>query len=162
MNNEPTIAAIHPHDTETPASIRLLSRLRSDSLDRQLAAGTPPGWSRTLAARADYLTSPEHTRGLAEDWEHLLHVARRPAVMRTPRTPLCRDRILAAEAEIRDLIAALSTATSGSAAGVATTSLLLRDGSGPLYNWRCPTDLAETLQNAATQIRKLAATVDKS
>jgi hypothetical protein len=155
MIKDPTPSPFSPQ--ETRGSNRILHVLCSSSLDRQLASGTPPGWSRSLAARADGITTPQHLRCLAEDWEHLLHAARRPATMRSARVPLCRDRILAAEGEIRGLIAALSEARLGSAAGVATASLLLRDGTGPLYSRRCTTDLVEIVLDATMRVRNPAA-----
>jgi hypothetical protein len=134
---------------------RILSFLRSSHLDRQLASGVPPGWSRSLATRARSITTTERCRTLAEDWEHLLQACRRPVAVRTSRLPLSRDRILAAEGEIRDMVAALSDARLESAAGVAKASLLLRDGTGPLYNPRCTTDLGVAIQNATRHIRTL-------
>ena len=156
MTKEPTHSTFS-YD-QTGAGSRLLSRLRSSDLDRQLAAGAPTGWSRSLATRARLITSTERLRGLAENWDHLLQVARRPAVIGTNRAPLCRDRILATEAEIREMVDALSEARPESAAGVATASLMLRDGAGPLYNRHCQTDLAEAVQGATRLIRNPALT----
>jgi hypothetical protein len=69
----------------------LLARIRAPSLDRQIAAGCPPATSRLLAIRARQIVSPAGRRGLAEGWEHVLDLARRPPVPRPPRGPLCRD-----------------------------------------------------------------------
>jgi hypothetical protein len=154
MIKEPTASPPNPH--ETRANNRILNLLRSSHLDRQLASGTPPGWSRSLAARAGAITTSDHLRTLAHNWERLLHAARRPATMRTTRVPLCRDRIIAAEAQIRDLLAALPEARLESAAGVAIASQLLRDGTGPLYSRRCTTNLAAAVQNATRHIREPA------
>jgi len=151
MTKEPTPSTLSFFDTR--ASSRLLGRLRSSYLDRQLASGAPPGWSRSLSARAGRITSTERLRSLAENWEHLLQVSRRPAVILTGRAPLCRDRILATEAEIREMVDALSEARLQSAAGVASASLLLRDGTGPLYNRQCRTDLAGAIQDVTRHIR---------
>jgi hypothetical protein len=155
MTTEP----IHSHlnSFETRLNSRLLSRLRRRDLDRQLAAGTPPGWSRPLAARARHITSTERLRRLAENWEHLLQVSRRPAALLTSHAPLCRDRILASEAEIREMVDALSGARLESAAGVATASVLLRDGTGPLYNRQCETDLTAAIQDVTRRLRNPAA-----
>jgi hypothetical protein len=156
MTKEPTNATLN--SSVTRASSRLLSRLRSNYLDRQLAAGAPPGWSQSLTARARLITSTEHLRTLAENWEHLLEVSRRPAVMGTNRAPLCRDRIMAVEADIRELVDALSEARLESAPGVATASTLLRDGTGPLYNRQCQTDLAGAIHDTTRKIRHPALT----
>jgi len=153
MFKEPTPRTISHADRRWD---RLLAVLRAASLDRQLASGTPPGWNRALAARAGYITGAEAGRGLAEDWEHLLVSCRQPGAARTSRTPLCRGRILAAEAAIHDMLAAISAARLESAAGVAMASLLLRDGTGPLYNRHCPTDLTAAILNATAHIQNPA------
>jgi hypothetical protein len=150
MNKEPTTQTNNPADRRWD---RTLARLRATSLDRQLASGTPPGWNRPLAARARYITGTERGQTLVTDWKHLLDACTQPRAARTLRTPLCRDRILAAEADIHDMLAAISEARLESAAGVAMASLLLRDGTGPLYNRHCPTDLTAAIRNATTHIR---------
>src|SRR5580704_13296998 len=76
---------------------RLLARVQAPSLDCQLAAGCPAGTSRVLAIRGQELASPAGRRELAQGWDHVLDQVRRPSVPRTPRAPLCRDRIAAAE-----------------------------------------------------------------
>jgi hypothetical protein len=65
---------------------------------------------------------------------------------------------LATEAEILDMVGALSEAGLESAAGVAAASMLLRDGTGPLYNRRCKTDLAKAIKDATRHIRNPAPT----
>jgi hypothetical protein len=149
-----TKETMHGHlNRNTRAGDRLLGQLRSHSLDRQLAAGAPPGWSRSLAARAHRITSTDRLGRLAANWEHLLQVARGPAAVGRTRVPLCRHRILASEAEIVEMVDALSEARLESAAGVATAALLLRDGTGPLYNRRCQTDLTRALRGVIGLIR---------
>jgi hypothetical protein len=75
----------------------LLARVRAPSLDRQLAAGCPPGSGRALAIHARQIISPAGQRGLARRWEDVLDLARRTPTPRTPHGPLCRGRIAAAE-----------------------------------------------------------------
>src|SRR5450432_1993581 len=86
---------------------RFLARVRAPSLDRQLAAGCPAGTSRVLAIRARQIASPAGRRELAQWWDHVLDQARLPPVPRTPRAPLCRDRIVAAERDVREMLAVL-------------------------------------------------------
>jgi hypothetical protein len=141
--------------TDNPAGHkwnRMRGLLRTASLDHQLASGTPPNWNRALAARARYITGTESCRALAEDWRNLVRACRQPKTVRSPRTPLCRGRVLAAETEIHDLLATLSEARLDSAAGVAMASLLLRDGTGPVYNRQSDTDLTAAIMNATTHI----------
>jgi hypothetical protein len=100
-----TEALVEAHDREMttdlllrPASYdhrpwdRLLARVRAPSLDRQLVAGRPPGSSPALAIRARQIITPAGRRELARRWEHVLDLAGRPPVPRTPRGPLHNRR----------------------------------------------------------------------
>jgi hypothetical protein len=151
MFREPTTPTLRVD--EASRRDRLFSFLRSSHLDRQLTSGAPLDSGRSLAVRARYITGTEGRRTLAEDWERLLHACQRSVAVCTSRTPLCRDRILGAEAEIRGMLAALSEAGLESAAGVAAASLLLRDGTGPLYNRRSKTHLSSAIENVTRDIR---------
>jgi hypothetical protein len=139
-----------PHDQE-----RLLARsgrpwehlaahLLSATLDRRLADGDCPESHPLLAVRAQTLVAPDTRRALAQSWEHLLAVAHRPGAL---RVPLCRDRLTAAEPDVRDMLVALS-ARLVPARGVALVSTLLRDGAGPLYNRHCPVLLRTAVRHA--------------
>ncbi len=132
--------------------LRLLSRLLAPSLDRQLASGCSPESNRLLATRAQRLVSPSVRGALTRNWLDLLTVARRPAVPRISHTPLCRDRIIAAEDEIRAMLGVLSTTLPTPARGVAMASWLLRNGAGPLYNRHCAADLRTELREATAQL----------
>ncbi len=114
--------------------LRLLARVFGPSMDRQLAAGVPPESRRLLAARAEKLVAPVFRASLARNWHDLLERAHTPQVGRIPRIAPCRDRILAAEADIRSMLDVLAAPRPSSARGVAMVSLLLSDGAGPLYN----------------------------
>jgi hypothetical protein len=131
---------------------RFLARARASSLDRELAAGCPPGLSRTLAIHAQQITSPAGRCGLAEDWERVLVQASRPPVPRTPRGPLCRDRIAAAEADVRELLATLTGTLPIAARGAAMARVLLSDGTGPLHSYRSPLDLGAAVREATSQM----------
>ena len=131
---------------------RWLARLRAPSLDRQLAAGCPAGSSRLLALRAREIVSPAGRRELARRWEHVLDQGRRPPVPRTPRAPLCRDRIAAAEPEVRDMLAILRGPFPVTVRGAAAASSLLGDGTGPLHNRHCGRGLDEAVREAARQM----------
>jgi hypothetical protein len=130
----------------------LLARLRAPSLDRQIAAGCPPATSRLLAIRARQIVSPAGRRGLAQGWEHVLDLARRPPVPRPPRGPLCRDRIAAAERDVRGMLAVLTGALPIAARGATMASVLLSDGTGPLHNHRSPLDLGAAVRQATRQM----------
>ncbi|HXW46749.1 MAG TPA: hypothetical protein VEL03_18305 [Streptosporangiaceae bacterium] len=130
---------------------RLLARWRGFSLDAQLAAGVPPEATRLLAVRARMLVSPGRRERLARNWALLLRTARqRPSG--TPRVPLCRDRILAAEPDIRAMEHALRARLPVPASGVAMASHLLADAAGPVYNRRSAVDLAAAVRAAISHL----------
>jgi hypothetical protein len=124
-----------------------LTRIRGTLLDRRLAAGDPPESGRLIARRARTLVVPARRQRLASDWGRLVTMAhKRPA---TPaHVPLCRDRIVAAEADIRDLQRALQVSAPVPARGVALAGNLLADGAGPLYNRNSRVDLRVAVQEA--------------
>ena len=132
--------------------LRLLAHMFASSLDRRLASGCSPESSPLLATRAQRLVSSSMRRALAHNWLDLMNVVRRPPVARSPHTPLCRDRIIAAEDDIRAMLEALSTALPTPAHGVAMASWLLRNGAGPLYNRHCAVDLGAELREATAQL----------
>jgi hypothetical protein len=131
---------------------RFLARVRAPSLDRRLTAGSPPGSSWPLAIRARRILLPAGRRELARDWNHVLDLSRRPPVPRTPRGPLLRSRIAAAEGDVREMLAVLTGAQPITARGAAMASVLLRDGTGPLHNRRSPLDLGAAVREATRQM----------
>ena len=136
---------------------RFLARVRAPSLDRQLATESLPGSSRALAIRARRIVSPAGRRELVGGWDHVLDVARRPPVPRTPRGPLCRSRIAAAEGDVREMLAVLTGAHPIAARGAAMASVLLSDGTGPLHSRRSPLDLGAAVREATRQMNPFAA-----
>src|SRR5215475_8674131 len=79
-----------------------LTRIRGTLLDKRLAAGASPESSPLIALRARALVVPARRQRLAGDWDRLVRVAgERPAA--AARVPLRRERIAAAEADIREL-----------------------------------------------------------
>ena len=135
---------------------RFLARVRAPSLDRQLATESLPGSSRALAIRARRIVSPAGRRELVGGWDHVLDVARRPPVPRTPRGPLCRSRIAAAEGDVREMLAVLMGAPPIAARGAAMASVLLADGTGPLHSRRSPLDLGAAVREATRQMNPSA------
>jgi hypothetical protein len=131
---------------------RWLTRLSAPFLDAQLATGYPEGTSRALTFRAQQIASPAGRRELARQWEHVLDQARRPPVPRTPRAPLCRDRIAAAERDVRAMVGVLTGPRPITVRGAAMASSLLSDGSGPVHNCHSPLDLAAAVRDATRQM----------
>ena len=127
---------------------QILVKLRSRSLDDQLASGVSPDDSVPRAVRAVALVAPDARHALARDWEDLLDRARGPQPVLGARVPLPRERILAAENEIRELIASLRANSPVPARGVAMANVLLTDGTGPVYSRRCDRDLRAAVRDA--------------
>ena len=148
----------HPRHTgrlvsrKNSAWLRLLAAMCASSLDRQLASGRRPESNRLLAARAVQLVSPSVRASLARDWRDLLSQPHQPPLARNPRVTLCRDRIIAAEGAVRDMLDALSGSRSAPARWIATASWLLSDGAGPIYNRHCATDLEIALREITAQL----------
>jgi hypothetical protein len=115
----------------------VLARWRSLTLDTQLAAGDAAEDQRLRLVRASQLTSPGSRDELAARWESLLARCLSPKPRRLPQgaaIPMQRRQIVAAQAEIRRLVRALRSGIAVQARGVAIASVLLTDGTGPLYN----------------------------
>jgi hypothetical protein len=131
--------------------LRPLAVLLGGSLDQQLAQGHAPESSRLLAARAEYLVATRVRRALSDDWDRVLEQARTTSPARRAAR-LCREKILAAEPEVHEMLRALVAPLPVPARGVATVSCLLSDGAGPLYNRNCPVALTHALCQAITQL----------
>lgn len=130
---------------------RILASWRGFSLDARLAAGASPEDDRLLAARASVLVDPPRRQRLARDWARLARMAReRPAA--SLRTPLRRDRVIAADAEILALQESLRSPLPVPVRGVAMASRLLSDAAGPVYSRRSPVDLRAALRDAIRQM----------
>jgi hypothetical protein len=140
---------------------RLLAHWRALDLDEQLAAGRSPGTDRVRAVRAGMLIAPAHRRRLAASWADLLARTTGPAARRLPvGVPLQRARIDAAREDIQRLVDALRAAGPASARGVALATLLLTDGTGPVYQRASPVDLPAALQAAVRHLDPLSAFTD--
>jgi len=70
-----------------------------------------------------------------------------PAVGR-PRVPVCRDRVRDSSEELGDLIRRLLAGGPVAARGVALASVLLSDGSGPLYHRASADDVRARVREA--------------
>ena len=136
---------------------RMLARATAARLDRELAAGTSPETSATLAARATALTSTKARRDLAGSVQRILAAAGRPpavppsppAAGRPPHVPICRARISKSASLLAELAGRLAGPGPLPVQGVAMVSQLLADGTGPLYHQACRDDLAAITERAA-------------
>jgi hypothetical protein len=131
---------------------RPIAALFGPVLDRRLAAGVPPESGRLVAARAERLVSVRERRKLVREWEGVLERAHTTPQARSPRAPLCRDRVIAAESDARAMLSALSSPLPVPARGVAMASRLLSDGTGPLYNRNGAASLSLALRSVTAQL----------
>jgi hypothetical protein len=127
---------------------RARARCRAFALDERLAAGSSPDGDALVAARARLLVSLARRRQLARDWGHVVRVARE----RSYGSMVCRDRVVAAEPDIRELQRSLRAALPVPARGVAMASWLLTDATGPLYNRRTSADLGASVREVIRQL----------
>jgi hypothetical protein len=114
-------------------SHRLAARWRATSLDRAIAAGTPPDSSVALELRAHRLVGPHVRRQLAADIGCLIGMAWDPSPCRSVTVPRCRRQLRETAHQLEELAQMLRAPTPVEARGVALTRLLFVEGNGPLY-----------------------------
>ena len=141
---------------------RMLARAAAARLDRELAAGTSPETSATLAARATALTSAKVRRDLAISVQRILAAAGQPpaaplapaAAVRPVRLPLNRARIGGSAVPLATLAATLAAPGPVPVQGVAMVSQLLADGTGPLYRQADGDDLGHIIEKATRALSR--------
>jgi len=121
---------------------RMAARCRAPQLDRELAGGTSPEASASLAARAMRLTSMQFRRDLAASVQRILVAAGQPPAVlpsppvagHPPYVAICRARISQSAPLLAELVGHLAGPDPVPVQGVAMVSQLLADGAGPLYS----------------------------
>jgi hypothetical protein len=147
---------------------RLMVRVRASRLDSELAAGASPDATVALALRAQMLVRTRTRRGMARGAQRVLERAMRvPAADRPPapaggglrmpaagvmQVPVCRERVTDSAEELGDLIRRLLGGGPVAARGVALASVLLTDGSGPLYRRASADDLRARVREAVNAL----------
>jgi hypothetical protein len=127
------------------ASVR--ARLRSTSVDRELASGMAPWRSPVHASRALQLTTPRRRRVLAASLERLIDHAERPRGITAAIAP-CPEQVADARSLIRRVAAQLRSDGPVDARGVVRLEALLCDGNGPCYVRSDPQALTTAIQTA--------------
>ena len=141
---------------------RMLTRAAAARLDRELAAGTSPETSATLAARAMALTSTKARRDLATSVQRILAAAGQPraappapaAASRPARLPLNRARITQSAGPLATLARSLAAPGPVPVQAVAMVSQLLADGTGPLYRQADGDDLGDIIETMARALSR--------
>ena len=133
---------------------RVLARCAASRLDRELAAGTSPEASASLAARAIQLTSMTFRRDLAASMHRILTAAGdppavmpSPAAVPPPRLPLSRAQINQLAGPLARLAGQLAAPGPVPVQAAAMASQLLADGTGPLYHPVRRDDLDDLIEN---------------
>jgi hypothetical protein len=127
---------------------RVLTRFRAWQLDIVLASGGDPDSSAALSLRAHALISLTTRKELSRAIQRILRDAVRPHHPFDPAVPICRHKVLDAQADLEELADKLRRSGPVDARGVAQARLLLRDGSSPVYNDPRADDLRPPLQAA--------------
>ncbi len=130
---------------------RPLARVRAASLDRQLAAGTAPEASASLALRALALVRPQQRQSLARSLQQVLDDANQRARRFGPRIVPPRRSILNASDILAILIDRLLSHEPASACGIAKVRALVHDGAGSLY-YRATDDALRRSVEDAVQV----------
>jgi hypothetical protein len=125
---------------------RLGARLLAAGLDVRLAAGADPGGSALLAARAAALASRPSRGHLAQGLERVVDAVHRPR--RRWWSVVGEDPIPANAAALAGLSSLLQSDRPLYARGVAALSVLVSDGTGPLYRGD-PGTLARALRDVS-------------
>ena len=157
---------------------RMLACSRAGRLDRELAAGASPEASAVLAARAARLTSTEYRRDLAASLRRILAAAGQPVpaagqpvrgvpghpvrvvpgqragrdatrAPRAPRVPVQAAQIGRAAPLLAELAGILLEPGPVPVRGVAMVTMLLADGTGPVYREASSADLGALAERAA-------------
>jgi hypothetical protein len=146
-----TPACARHADVVEPRRVRLRDRIearvRAHHLDRQLAEGVPPERSAPLSLRARRLTEPGVAAFLARRVQEIVREAVR---RRVPRAQIAvrLSAVADVSAELDELARRLVAPRPPAVRGLAQVSVLLGDGSGPLYSSYSGEDLGAAIRRA--------------
>ena len=127
------------------------ARLRACAIDGQLARGVPSWHSPVYAARSLQLTSARSRAALAHSLEDLVKRAGLPRSHSFGSAVIapCREHVWDALPQIRELSARLRSREPIASRGAAGLLELLRDGTGPCYNYTHSGALSTALDRVA-------------
>jgi hypothetical protein len=127
---------------------RIAVRLSASTLDRALAAGTPPESSSSLALRSAQLVDPRTKTRLARTCEAIVLQAQQPRRGSALTVPLDWPTVRRNTPDLLAIAARLAKPAPTSPCGVARIHLLITDGAGPLYYPRHAGDLHRAISAA--------------
>lgn len=134
----------------------LVAHLSGARLDRDLAMGVSPDADVVHALRARQLVRPRRRRVMAGCLRRVVDEAEGTAEHSPAAVPVARERVLGAAEELRRLAEMLLTPAPLPARGLAMVSVLVSDGSGPLYYDRPRGDLRALATRAMAALDPLA------
>ena len=132
-------------------AVRLLARLRSNSLDRRLSAGADSSRSGLLAARAAQLGRRGTRFAVARGIEKVAFARERP--LRRYSVLPARTAVSLNRPALLDLAAQLRRPGALYVRGIAAARLMLVDGTGPMYTDRRGEALAAELERVDDLLR---------
>jgi hypothetical protein len=140
-------------DLHVPRSRSLVARVRALTgrleLDRELVTGRSAHARPELERRAEVLRGWRVRHRLADGLENVLIEAVAPSRGQTSAVPVQRAEVRAAQPELLRLVAALRAEPGPPVRVVAAVSLLLTDGTGPVFAAHPHGTLAEAAFQAA-------------
>lgn len=119
-------------------TLRFRVRLQRHKLDRQLAAGVNPNASDRLRERSRQLVTKESRRSIAASLRRFLDDASCGSASLSSQVPIARDAIRASRWDIEEIIERLDAPSYLCAQGLAQLSLLLTEGTSPLFGPATP------------------------
>ena len=132
---------------------RVLARVRARALDRALASGIPTDTTPALWLRARALTRPWVARELGQQLSRIVLEAHEPRRMPGMRVMgAARERVLAAEDDLRVLARRLQSGEVVAPHGIAKVRLLLSDGTGPLFYRGSAMNLSDVIREATSAL----------
>ena len=131
---------------------RVLARVRARALDRALASGIPTDTTTALWLRARALTRPWVARELGQQLCRIVQEAHEPRRMPGMRVTPARERVLAAEDDLRVLARRLQSGEVVAPHGIAKVRLLLSDGTGPLFYRGSAMNLSDVIREATSAL----------
>jgi hypothetical protein len=143
-------APVHARRTRTRERVR--ARLWPWRLDVALARGAHPDARGDLSLRAHRLISLRTRQRLAAEVRQVRRGAARPRHRFERQLHPCAPEVLDVAPLLHDLAAELAHPGPVDARGVAQVRLLLRDGTGPLFDKPWPGDLERCLTQALSAL----------
>jgi hypothetical protein len=128
---------------------RVKAAVGRTALDRRLARGVDAHASPELRRRAQVLRGWRARHAFAAGIEQVVHDAEHPHRHYTAAVAVERDEVLAARGVLLRVAEALRDEPPGDVRGIAEVSLLLTDGTGPLFTRQAAGTLREAVFRAA-------------